>query len=281
MIAARVALALALLLGSGCAPAAAPIAPLAPVAKARASLPATFEQGLSTPARSCDGRLPGIFAFASGGSLTCADEHRSCRGALSIEVLNCTAESVSLDPVAILRPGQRSEARVEYVPDSPIALGDSFAFHPTVYQRGGYSIAIVVLRGDRTEPLPTIEVEVEDPALDRALAACTACNGRWGREGMLQIEGCNCRPRDAGKICHDGDECEGACLPDGVEVITKAHPLTCDRRGHCSVSMGSGRLVGHCSDRMAIFGCHSEIPRGASKEPPAWLPLRAPSICVD
>jgi hypothetical protein len=241
----------------------------------------SIEVGPSTRARSCDGRAPGVFSFASGADLTCADSHRSCRGTLDIEVLNCTAASVTLDPIAVTRPGGNSGARAEYVPDSPLAPGSSFTFHPTVSQPGGYAITVVVLAGDRTDVLPTIDLEIRNPALIRALAACTACNGRWGREGMLGLEGCNCRPKDAGKLCHDGDECEGVCLPDGVEVITKARPITCDAHGKCSASMGSGRLVGHCSDRMVIFGCHGEIPRGASKEPPAWLPVHTPSICVD
>ena len=98
---------------------------------------------------------------------------------------------------------------------------------------------------------------------------------------MSQLEGCNCRPRDAGKICRDDDECEGVCLPDGVEVVTRARPISCDRQGKCSASMGSGRFVGHCSDRMVIFGCHGEIRRGASKELPSLLPIHSSSICVD
>jgi hypothetical protein len=87
--------------------------------------------------------------------------------------------------------------------------------------------------------------------------------------------------KDAGKTCDDGDDCEGVCLFDKVDVIQPAKPTTCDAQGACSGSSGLGRPLGKCSERRLVFGCRARIKSGASKEPPQSLPIHASPTCVD
>lgn len=86
-------------------------------------------------------------------------------------------------------------------------------------------------------------------------------------EGKAQVLMCNCRTHDAGKVCHDGAECEGNCLFETYEVVSKSPP--------------TGVPAGKCSDHQHQFGCFDIVERGASKEPPVPLPAPKPTICID
>jgi hypothetical protein len=45
--------------------------------------------------------------------------------------------------------------------------------------------------------------------------ACTAANGFVDRRGRIQAEVCVTPYADAGKVCTDGDQCEGRCIAEG------------------------------------------------------------------
>jgi hypothetical protein len=113
---------------------------------------------------------------------------------------------------------------------------------------------LAVAAGDRPpiKPRP-VKIRVTNPARDAALSACRACKGQWGRHGLSQMEGCICRTKDAGRVCHGGD-CEGACLL------------------HATVD---GKPQGRCAELKTTLGCHERITRSADGE------IAVHNVCVD
>ena len=67
------------------------------------------------------------------------------------------------------------------------------------------------------------------------------------------MEGCICRTKDAGRVCHGGD-CEGACL---FHATVDAKPQ------------------GRCAELKTTLGCHERITRGADGE------IAVHNVCVD
>lgn len=105
--------------------------------------------------------------------------------------------------------------------------------------------------------------------------ACRACDGLWARQGIAQVQGCNCRARDAGRACRDGAECEGQCLLG--DPPEQARVSGADSGG----GAGTGYFVGHCSDRVTVFGCVRLLPRGFSSGGPIALNAPPPMLCID
>jgi hypothetical protein len=131
-----------------------------------------------------------------------------------------------------------------------------------VQVRAGYAVL------QQRNLLAMREIEVVDADRARALRVCRACRGTFGPQGIAQVEGCVCRTRDAGKSCHDADECEGDCIAEAPEVITRSPvPL--------------GRPIGTCSENVGDLGCVALVPHGASSEPPRPLPLPLHRVCRD
>jgi hypothetical protein len=109
--------------------------------------------------------------------------------------------------------------------------------------------------------------------------ACRTCDGVWGKQGIAQIEGCNCRARDAGRACRDGAACEGQCLlgdPPEKEVVAAEPP-----RIELALQHPAGYFIGHCSDRVTVFGCVRVLPRGFSSHGPVPLDAPPPMLCID
>ena len=86
---------------------------------------------------------------------------------------------------------------------------------------------------------PTIRVV--NTARDAAIAACTACDGFWGAQGMARIEGCNCRTRDGGEPCDRDDDCEAGCIRRGDDEPFR------------------------CATYAATYGCYEHRPVGARR----------------
>jgi hypothetical protein len=109
--------------------------------------------------------------------------------------------------------------------------------------------------------------------------ACRTCDGVWGKQGIAQVEGCNCRARDAGRVCRDGAACEGQCLlgePPQKEVVAAEDPGT-----ELALQHPAGYFIGHCSDRVTVFGCVRVLPRGFSSHGPVPLDAPPPMLCID
>jgi hypothetical protein len=50
------------------------------------------------------------------------------------------------------------------------------------------------------------------PSVPQSRAECEAAGGTWDDvQGLGHVLGCNPRTTDAGKVCTDSDQCEGAC----------------------------------------------------------------------
>jgi hypothetical protein len=123
--------------------------------------------------------------------------------------------------------------------------------------------------------------DVHNTDLQHAQAECQACRGEWGRYGMLGWEGCNCRTPDAGRRCTDGRDCQGRCLFESFAVVEEAKAPTCDDTGVCRASLGVRRAVGTCSEFQYLYGCHSIIRDGASRQPPSSGSWRMGQVCMD
>ena len=87
---------------------------------------------------------------------------------------------------------------------------------------------------------------------------------RGGHAGVLvpaalnATEGCNCRPKDAGKVCTDGDQCKGQCMFERFD--------------------NTGKEYGKCSDTERVTGCWNIVQHGASKYPPRLpIPRKLPT----
>lgn len=101
---------------------------------------------------------------------------------------------------------------------------------------------------------PVAGAAEEERAAPETKEACEAAGGEWGHWGFLSEERCNERTNDAGKVCHDSEECEGACL---AELDASAERLL--MRG------GELALSGRCSERKLVYGCHPFVRKGKVK----------------
>ncbi|MBK6512891.1 MAG: hypothetical protein IPM79_15800 [Polyangiaceae bacterium] len=235
----------------------------------------------TTPGSASRGRRCTIF----DADVDCKDGFQSCSKKSPLAVVNCTGSPIVLSEVQ-LSSGGPSKITVE--PAEPmIAPGAQFAhalplgaetYEVTAW---GYASPAARAAGEVRAVLARATFTLANPALAKARAECEACQGLWGPVGMLSTVTCNCKMKDAGKTCDDGDDCEGVCLFDKVDVIQPAKPTTCDAQGACSGSSGLGRPLGKCSERRLVFGCRARIKSGASKEPPQSLPIHASPTCVD
>jgi hypothetical protein len=100
--------------------------------------------------------------------------------------------------------------------------------------------------------------------------SCDACQGVWQRHGLADAPSCICKTKDGGKICRDGNECEGQCIAgdDGFEVVEQGPPA-------------KGFWKGKCTDYDTTFGCNRTIAHGARAKGPQLAEDGAPTMCVD
>lgn len=83
-------------------------------------------------------------------------------------------------------------------------------------------------------------------------SACAAVDGLWGPAGLSQQLICTLQTHDAGQVCGDSGECEGACLVD----------LDADKRALLAKA-GRIEILGQCSARSPQFGCQAIVHEGA------------------
>ena len=99
--------------------------------------------------------------------------------------------------------------------------------------------------------------------------ACKACNGKWGRYGLAQQEGCLCRTKDAGKVCRSMQDCESECVakdtPD-TEIVEQGPPA-------------KGFFLGQCHEFVTFLGCGRLL--GVATGAPVVLTEPPPKLCVD
>lgn len=91
----------------------------------------------------------------------------------------------------------------------------------------------------------------ERSAIPKSEPECLRAGGRWGRVGIFPTPICVVPTADAGRICGDGGECEGACL---------AVPSAAERARIAARTPVA--LTGRCTDRRPVFGCMYRVEAG-------------------
>jgi hypothetical protein len=104
--------------------------------------------------------------------------------------------------------------------------------------------------GRPTHPMP-LRACGPRPALPRDQADCTAAGGHWGRAGISPVPSCRMPTRDAGRVCADDGECEGACL----RTLT---PAERDRLRARDTVPGTGT----CTTVVQPLGCQARVEQG-------------------
>jgi hypothetical protein len=191
-------------------------------------------------------------------ALSCREPDRfspgSCGGKTLIQLINCTSRTVQLLRVEVVSPGPPRPIRVTLNFDRLIRPGERYERRTeTVSNVGRYRVTAHL--GPTPTTVPS-ELQVTNPLLARAQADCRACQGVFGAHGMSGTMFCLCRMPDAGKPCTDGDQCQGKCVstPEGYR----------------------------CSKHRTVFGCHSYLPKGWSRQLPArGIGRRVPHVCAD
>nr|WP_295107539.1 hypothetical protein [uncultured Caulobacter sp.] len=90
------------------------------------------------------------------------------------------------------------------------------------------------------------------PSADNLVARCSAKGGSVQPVGKAQIPTCVIPYADAGKVCTDKAQCEGACILEGNIETT-------------------GEVAGQCQKTNRQFGCYAKVVNGKSTG----------AICVD
>jgi len=80
--------------------------------------------------------------------------------------------------------------------------------------------------------------------------SCEAVSGIWGTVGLSTIEQCNLPTIDAGKICKDSKDCEGACIADLNDVDFE------------KAKTGVIYTEGKCTQYRLNVGCHPFVSEG-------------------
>lgn len=193
--------------------------------------------------------------------LVCKDEYRDCETEIKLLAKNCGKEFLEFWKLEMFEQGRKSLV-LEFSPASIIPGGSGWQEH-IPWTTAGDLEAVVYYRppGGGSSDSARTEIKVRNVGLDAAKAACEQCKGTWGKYGVNHKEGCNCKTKDADKICHDGDECEGECLFHTYD--------------------GQGREVGHCSDQQRMSGCINIVAKGQSKVTPRNPPPRKLPTCLD
>jgi hypothetical protein len=89
---------------------------------------------------------------------------------------------------------------------------------------------------------------------DEIVQACTAQGGEILKMGRAQCHQCILSYADAGKVCKDSADCQGACETKGEFV-----------------NAGLGNQVGQCASNNDPFGCRQVLEKGVAQS----------AICVD
>lgn len=222
----------------------------------------------------------GIFIDPPAAAELVCDEYRDhCKATLPITFLNCRAESITiqseLPELAFDQPWISTTGTFPHV----IGPGASWTIEASACGEGTTHASFMVGASVMAGTLESAAVHITNPARDRDLAACTACNGDWGIQGMIQTidacpgsdpgDSCVCRATDAGTACDDSDDCQGWCEAEQFVVEYEAG----------SPAIDYGHWTGHCSEFTSQRSCASPIPHGASHEPAG--PREITESCVD
>mgnify|MGYP000913347911 CR=1 FL=1 len=193
--------------------------------------------------------------------LTCKDGFSDCESDIPLFAKNCTSNFIEVTKLEMYEH-DRPSMILDFSPASIVPPGGAWR-EKIPWTTPGEVRAVVHFRppGGGTTDTAGGPVKVVNAGRDAAMAACEKCQGTWGKYGINAKEGCNCKTKDAGKTCQDGNQCQGLCLFDGYD--------------------GSGREQGHCSEKERVSGCMNIVQKGQLKLPVKVPPPRKLPICID
>jgi hypothetical protein len=218
----------------------------------------------------CEDAPIGLSIPKQSSSLRCADGFRRCEGEIPVTIENCTGVELTVESLHLWANdvvGERAVGGSTSKPWPPIPPGMRVTRSVAVKWGATYEARLQAKSTKASYRLSSREGKLLNTAYLAAEAACKACHGNWGPQGILQLEGCTCRARDGGKPCYDADDCEGECEYDHIQKLGN----------------GLGRNVGKCTALVSDFGCITYIPQGDSKKSPRPLAELGPSarVCRD
>lgn len=193
--------------------------------------------------------------------IKCDEGFLNCTGELQLAARNCTTEFQSFVRIEIYEGARRTQV-LEFSPAS--IAGPGSVWRETLPWHTPAELSVEVFYkppGSSYEQSVRGPLKITNKVMDKARAACTECQGVWGTFGVNKYQGCNCKTTDAGKVCHDGDECQGYCVWQRYD--------------------SDAREEGICSETKYLAGCYPIIFKGASQFPPSKPPPRKRTTCVD
>jgi hypothetical protein len=215
-----------------------------------------------TPAKKCAAGDTTVKMLPVELKLKCKEGFADCETEIPLRAQNCTDGFLEFTKLEMYEHDRRSMV-LEFSPASIVPPGASWK-EQVPWTTAGDVEAVVYYRapgsGEKSGDAARGQIKISNRALDDAKRACERCNGAWGKYGINQNEGCNCKTPDAGKTCYDGNECKGQCL--FVEYDSR------------------GREVGKCSDTERLGGCLEIVAKGNSKLPVRLPPPRKLPTCL-
>lgn len=203
-----------------------------------------------------------VTVAATDVKLKCDAGHKNCDGEIPVRAKNCSQDFLEVVQLEMYESDRRSFS-IDYKPASVVPPGQVWQ-EKVPWTTSGDVEAVVYFRptGQReTSPeAARAKLQVSNPALDAAKRACEKCNGTWGAFGVGKTPACNCKTRDAGKTCHDGNDCQGFCMFSHYDA--------------------EGHEYGKCSDSDKLSGCFEIVDKGASKRPVKKPPPRKLATCL-
>jgi hypothetical protein len=203
----------------------------------------------------------GVSMMTTESDIKCDEGFVNCNGELQIAARNCTGEFQLFVRLEIYE-GTRRTLVLEFSP-ATIAPHNGIWRETIPWSTPGEVTAEVFYHppAQNNENSARGPFKISNKALAAAHAACEQCQGTWGHFGVNKHEGCNCKTADGGKLCHDGEECQGYCVFQRYD--------------------GEAHEEGICSENKYLAGCYPIIFKGASQFPPSRPPPRKRTTCVD
>ena len=199
---------------------------------------------------------------ATDTKLKCEAGYKNCEGEIPVRAKNCSQDFMEVVQLEMYESDRRSFS-IDFKPATVVPPGG--VWQETIpWTTVGDVEAVVYFRptGQRDSSPDSArgKLVVSNPALDTAKQACQKCSGIWGPFGPGKTQACNCKTRDAGKTCRDGNDCQGFCLFQHYDA--------------------EGHEFGKCSDSDKLSGCFELIDKGASKRPVKKPPPRKLATCL-
>ena len=243
------------------APASRPVVGKPAAGKPVGTKPQDAARKPEPPKAGCSPHESGFVMTPVDVALKCDESWEKCESDIPLRAKNCTGEFQSIYRLEMYESGRRS-LELEFDPAPIVPSGASWK-ELIPWTTPGDLEAVVFFRapGSTSEQSVRGTIKIANKGLAAAKTACEKCSGVWGRYGVNRQQGCNCKTTDAGKVCIDGDDCEGLCLFRRYD--------------------DQAREEGVCSEQQRMTGCISIVMKGQSQLKPRIPPPKKLPTCLD